>query len=131
MAKGNPLFNLLNDISYGKMYLLGNEIDESTYNPFIINRGLSQHMDCIFLANEMNKASHLSKRMQHDFLFHAIPKKKRYGKWAKATETDTEVVDFLMKRYALSQMKAMEYYNILTDDDLTKLRQQMNTGGVK
>lgn len=131
MAKGNPLFSLLNDITYGKMYLLGNEIDESTYNPFIVNRGLSQHMDCIFLANEMNKASHLSKQMQHDFLFYAIPKKKRYGKWAKATDIDTEVVEFLMKRYALSQMKAMEYYNILTDDDLTKLKKQMDTGGVK
>lgn len=129
MAKANPVFDLLNDITYGKMYRLGKDIDVSQYNPYMINRGLSQHMDTIFFANEMNKSHHLPKRMQHDFLFHAISKKKRYGKWAKTDNTNDEIVDFLMRRYALSNTKAMEYYRILSDEDLTKIRKQMETGG--
>lgn len=129
MAKSNPIFDLLNDISYGKMYRIGKDIDVSQYNAYMINRGLSQHLDTIFFANEMNKAHHLPKLMQHDFLFHAVPKKKRYGKWAKADSIDSEVIEYLMWRYALSQTKAMEYYRILTDEDLTAVRQMMDTGG--
>ena len=37
------------------------ETDYKDYNPFIINRSLSYHLDCIFYVNEMNINHHIDK----------------------------------------------------------------------
>ena len=37
------------------------------YPPYIINRCLSGHLDCVMFANEMNKYSFLDKDMQYSF----------------------------------------------------------------
>ena len=46
----NP-FDYVNDILYTKNYLL---VDEEEYVPFLTNRSLSYHVDCIMFANVMN-----------------------------------------------------------------------------
>lgn len=128
----NPVFDLLNDITNGKKYRLNVDIEESDYKPFLINRGLSQHVDTIFFANEMNKCPHLSKRMQHDFLFYSVTKKKRYGKWAKGEDIDNETIELIMKRYKVSRNKALEYYQILSksENGLEDFKKVCHTGGV-
>ena len=35
----------------------------SSYPPYIVNRCLSGHLDCVMFANEMNKHNHLDKDM--------------------------------------------------------------------
>ena len=41
--------------------------DIKSYPPFIVNRCLSGHSDCVLFANEMNKTGHLDKDMQYSF----------------------------------------------------------------
>jgi len=58
----------LNSINFTKQNLL--EDDEnviSEYPPFIINRCLSGHLDCVLFANEMNKYHFLDKDMQYKY----------------------------------------------------------------
>ena len=55
------IFDYLNDIGYKKENILkdGDEILEAGYEPYRINKFLSQHLDCLFLANEMIFHNHI------------------------------------------------------------------------
>ena len=56
----------LNSINFNKQDLI--EEDPSTikdYPPYIINRCLSGHLDCVMFANEMNKYSFLDLSLIH------------------------------------------------------------------
>ena len=69
----------LNSINFNKENLI--EEDPSTikdYAPYIVNRCLSGHLDCIMFANEMNKYSFLDKDMQYSFYLNTLRKKKRF-----------------------------------------------------
>ena len=50
----------LNSINFNKEDLSENI---STYPPYIINRCLSGHLDCVMFANEMNRYNFLDKDM--------------------------------------------------------------------
>ena len=52
----------LNSINFSKEDLSENI---SSYPPYIINRCLSGHLDCVMFANEMNKYNFLDKDMQY------------------------------------------------------------------
>jgi len=47
------VWDLVNDIRWGKKWILDDE-HMGVYDPYIINRALSHHGDCIFIANEVN-----------------------------------------------------------------------------
>lgn len=121
-------FDILNDLMYTKDKLLEN--DFSAYSPYMINRGLSQQPDLIFMANEMNKsASNLTKEMQYDFYFHSIKAKKRFGKWAKSDDDD-EAIQTIMQVYDVSRLKALEYYEMLSPDNIKNIKSLVK-GGLK
>lgn len=122
------VFDFLNDLSHDKSYKFG-EATKSVYEPFIINRGMSQHIDTLMLANEMNKNSHIDKLLQHDFYFHVVSKKKRYGKWAKAKLEHEDDVAFIARHYNVNKIRAREYYDLLTDDELNYLKKTYDFGG--
>ena len=63
----------LNSINFTKEDL---SEDMKSYPPYIINRCLSGHLDCVLFANEMNKNHFLDKDMQFHFLLNSIRKKK-------------------------------------------------------
>jgi hypothetical protein len=60
----NP-FDYVNQILQGKKQLIVDEATESEYVPFLVNRSLSYHVDCIAYANEMNRRHHLDKINSH------------------------------------------------------------------
>ena len=60
----NP-FDYVNQILYGKKDLIVDELTEKDYIPFLINRSLSYHKDCIIYANEMNRRHFLDKKLQN------------------------------------------------------------------
>ena len=63
----NP-FDYVNAILQNKKQLIVDEITEKEYTPFLVNRSLSYHKDCIMYANEMNRRHFLDKKLQSDFL---------------------------------------------------------------
>ena len=102
------LGDILNSINFGKNDLFGEneEVMNKAYVPFVINRSLSYHTDGVLLANEMNKHTHIDKRMQYDFYRHALAKGKRFSKWHKS-ENDDDLA-LLAKHYRCSRVKAEE-----------------------
>lgn len=121
------LFPTLDSINSKKEYLMQGEIDRKEYNAFMVNRGLSQFMDTVLFANEMNKYYSLDKDMQYDFYFYSIPKGKRFSKWAKSNPSKD--IELIMKAYNINRSRALEYLNLLTEDNIKELEELMNPGG--
>jgi hypothetical protein len=122
------LFDYIQDLTFGKQYIFNPE-DAGQYSNFMINRGISQNPDLIFIANEMNKASTLNKEMNHDFYFYSVKKQKRYGKWSKS-EHDEELINLIKSLYEVSTNKAIEYINIMKPEQIEQLK-QLSAGGKK
>ena len=51
-------FDYVKEILQGKKQLITDELTEKEYVPFIVNRSLSYHQDCVFFANEVNRRHH-------------------------------------------------------------------------
>ena len=68
-----PLKDYLNSINYSKDYLMEEDpLWEKNYPEYIVNRCMSQHLDTIMFANEMNVCSHLDKKLQYDFFINTV-----------------------------------------------------------
>jgi hypothetical protein len=126
--KSVSLFDFIGDITFDKQYLL-DESTEKAFVPYMVNKGLSQNVDTIMFANEMNKNWHGSKDMVHDFLFYSISKKKRYGKWAKADNTQEDDIKLVMSHYTINRRIAISYLGMLTKEQINKIRDMNRTGG--
>ena len=120
----------LNSINFNKENLI--EEDPSTikdYAPYIINRCVSGHLDCVLFANEMNKYSFLDKDMQYSFYLNTLRKKKRFSPWLRKDKvTDLEIVK---QYYGYSNEKAATALKILTPEQIKFIKQRLDTGGMK
>ena len=100
-----------------------------TYSPYIINRCLSGHLDCVLFANEMNKYSFLDKDMQYSFYLNTLRKKKRFSPWLRKDKvTDLEIIK---QYYGYSNEKASQALKILTPEQISYIKQRLETGGSK
>jgi hypothetical protein len=116
------LSDFLTAINYTKESLFDTEDEmvQKDYVPYIINRCLSYFPDTILHANEMNKFNHLEKRLQFDYLKHAIRKRKRYSKWLK-DETSKDL-DLIKRSFNYSNRKAKEALSILSEEDIENIK---------
>ena len=118
----------LNSINFNK----DNLIDEDPsaikdYPPYIINRCLSGHLDCIMFANEMNKYSFLDKDMQYSFYLNSVRKRKRFSPWLRKDEIKD--LDCVKRYYGYSNEKAKQALRILTNEQLNFIKSTFETGG--
>jgi len=124
----NP-FDYAEAILQSKKQLVVDEITEKEYNPFLINRALSQHKDCVLFANEMNRRHGLDKKLQNDFLLNTVRSMKRpIAKWAKAEKNDD--LECVKLVYGLSDSKARDALRLLSKEQIQKLKEQTFTGGL-
>ena len=123
----NP-FDFVKSITYTKQDIM-NDLNESEYESFLVNRALSYHQDCLLYANEMNKRFEISARLQYHYLLNTIRKRKRFAKWIKPEKIDD--LKIVMEYYQVSRAKAEEYLNILSNREIEHIRKKMNIGGVK
>ena len=123
----NP-FEFVNSITYSKEDMM-NDVNEKEYAPFLVNRSLSYHQDCVLYVNEMNKRFDVSHKLQYHYLLNTIRKRKRFAKWSKPNLADD--LQIVMDYYTVSREKAEEYLSILTKRDIGILKTRMNKGGVK
>jgi hypothetical protein len=116
----------LNSINFTKENLSEN-IKE--YSPYIINRCLSGHIDCVMYANEMNINHHLDKDMQYSFYLNSLRKRKRFSPWIRKDKIkDLECVK---QYYGYSNEKASQALKILTKEQLTFIKKRLDIGGIK
>ena len=120
----------LNSINITKNNLIDEEPDlEKQYPSYIVNRCMSGHIDAILLANEMNKRPNLPKKLQYDFFLNSIRRRKRYSPWLRKEEIEN--LDFVKRYYGYSNEKAKQVLNILTREQLSFIRDRLDTGGKK
>jgi hypothetical protein len=110
--------------------VLHDETDYKDYAPFVVNRALSYHMDCILHANEVNKIPNVDKDMQYQYLLNTIrPMKRKFAPWQKANkDKDIECVKLY---FGYSDQKARDALRILTDEQIAEIRKRTDKGGVK
>ena len=121
----NP-FEFSNSITYTKQDIM-NDLNEKEYAPFLVNRALSYHQDCILYANEMNRRFDISHKLQYHYLLNTIRKRKRFAKWSKPELIDD--LKIVMEYYSVSRGKAEEYLSILSKSRIETLKKRMNKGG--
>ena len=93
---------------------------EKDYQPFLVNRALSFSPDTVLYANMMNQCPNVDKKLQYDYLFASVRRRKRYDKWIKREED--ELVPLVAGIYNVSQKKATEYLTMLTKEQREELK---------
>ena len=125
----NP-FDYVNQILQGKNNLIVDDVTENAYNPFLTNRSLSYHFDCIMFANEMNRRHHVDKKPQFDFLINTVRSKKRpFSKWNKHQRS--EDLECIKTYFGFSDSKANEVLNLLSEEDIKKIKAKTDIGGMR
>ena len=120
----------LNSINQTKKNLIDEDPSlEKEYPPYIINRCFSGHVDSIMFANELNKHPNLAKKLQYDFFLNSLRKKKRFSPWLRKDQIKN--LDLIKQYYGYSNEKAKQVLNILTKEQLSFIRDRLETGGKK
>jgi hypothetical protein len=124
----NP-FDYATAILQSKKQLIVNDLTEKEYQPFLVNRALSQHKDCVLFANEMNRRHGLDKKLQNDFLLNTIRSMKRpFAKWAKSEKNDD--LECLKLVFGLSDSKARDALRLLSKEQIQQIKEQTLKGGL-
>ena len=119
----------LNSINFTKENLMEDPSAKKDYAPYIINRCLSGHIDCILFANEMNMHHSLDKDMQYSFYINTLRKRKRFSPWLRKDKvTDLECIK---SYYGYSNEKASQALKILSKEQINYIKQRLETGGKK
>lgn len=120
----------LNSINFTKENLLeDNPTLVKEYAPYVINRCLSGHIDCILFANEMNMNHFLEKDMQYSFYLNTLRKRKRFSPWIRKDKVQD--LECVKQYYGYSNEKAMQALKILNKSQLDFIKQRLETGGKK
>ena len=118
----------LNSINQTKKNLIDEDPSlEKDYSPYVINRCLSGHLDCIMFVNEMNKYHFLPKKIQYDFLLNSLRTKKRFAPWLR--KDTIKDLDNVKRYYGYSDEKAKQALRILSKKQLNFIRSKFETGG--
>ena len=114
----------LNSINFTKEDL---SEDIKSYPPYIVNRCLSGHMDCVLFANEMNRYPNLDRDIQYSFYLNSLRKRKRFSPWIKKDKIQD--LDIVKQYYGYSNEKASQALRILSKEQLDYIRKSLDVGG--
>ena len=90
---------------------------------------MSGHLDAIMYANEMNMAQHLDNKLQYDFYLNTLRSRKRFSPWIRKEELKN--LDCIKSYYGYSNEKAKQILPLLSEEQITFIRQKLDTGGLK
>jgi hypothetical protein len=112
-----------------KKSVFRDNLDYKDYNPWIINRSLSYHMDCIPYVQDMNLCHQVDKDMQYSYFLNTIrPMKRKFQPWQK-TSADKDI-EAVKKYFGYSNEKAKDALRILTEEQIADIRIKTTKGGV-
>ena len=125
-------FDYVNAITFSKKDMMrgtdNDELAEKSYEPFLTNRALSYHIDCVPYANEMNQYPDLDKLLQFDFFINTLRPMKRFAKWVKAEKVDN--LEAVKLSFNYSNEKALQIIDLLSDEQINEIIKD-RTGGVE
>jgi hypothetical protein len=127
-----------NSINSGKEPL-SLENQEFKYEKWRTNTSLTNHLDTIMDANQMNLNYHLSDQMHYDYLFYSVRKKKRFG--SKKSERDKQLereqkeeadkIALISEYYKYNTVNAKAALKVLTESQLEIIKRRLERGGVR
>jgi hypothetical protein len=127
-----------NSINSGSS-LVDLEKQEFKYNKWRTNSSISNFLENIMFANEMNLNMHITDQMHYDYLFYSVKKKKRFG--SKKTSRDKEIeklqkveesnLAVISEYYKYNMVKSKAVLRVLTGSQLEIIRKRLEKGGVK
>lgn len=130
MTEKIDAFDFVKAILQSKDELITDTESEECYVPYLTNKALSYHKDCLLYANEMNRRPWINKKAQFDFLINTVRSKKRsFGKWIKPEKNDDIVC--VKQTYHCSDDKAREMLRLLTKEQIEKLKEKTDIGGLR
>lgn len=127
MSEVKTFFDVANNVNSSYDLIEKEKVIGAT-NVFMLNRALSNNHDTIFFADEASSFKFVDPYAHYLFHFYSTPKKRRYGKWEKKAET-SEHLEAVMKVYDVSRKRALEYLELLTEDQLEDITKSLETGG--
>lgn len=99
------------------------KVDDSIYNQFLINRGLSLHIDTIAIVNEINKYHKMDNQMHFDFLRNMVSPRKRWAKWPKPkTQPDAAAIS---SYFGISMSKAYDLIGIIEPEKIEQIKEEL------
>jgi hypothetical protein len=101
------------------------ELAESGYVPFVVNRALSYFLDTIMYANHMNIHRILDNKLQFHYLLNTIRPGKRFSKWAKKEDSDLQLV---MQYFSYGVDKAKQVLPLLSNEQLSMIKTTLQSG---
>ena len=120
---------ILPSILEKKKSVFQDDYDYKDYKPFVVNRALSYHMDCVLYVNEMNIRPGIDQDMQYSYLLNTIrPMKRKFQPWQKS-EVDKDI-ESVKQYFGYSNEKAKEALRILNDEQIAEIKAKMTKGGV-
>ena len=120
----------LNSINSTKKNLVEEDPDcIKKYPPYIINRCLSGHLDCIMYVNEMNMHIDLDNQLQYDFYLNTLRSKKRFAPWIRKEELKN--LELIKSYYGYSNEKAKQVLPLLTEKQIRFIQNKLEVGGLK
>ena len=125
------IFDFLNAINYKKNDIIRDDPQAvKEYEPYRINKFLSQNVDSILYVNEMNSRPHCDVELQFDYFINSLRERKRKAhKWLVSESfNDIEVVK---EYYGYSNAKAKIALSLLNDDELVYIKQRLDKGGFR
>lgn len=121
--------DIIPSILQTKKNVFVDEMDYRDYKPYIVNRSLSYHMDCILYVNEMNVYCNVDPDMQYQYLLNTIrPMKRKFQPWQKS-EVDKDI-DCVKQYFGYSNEKAKDALRILTEEQVAEIKAKTNKGGM-
>jgi hypothetical protein len=113
-----------------KQNVLVEKHDEKDYNPYIVNRALSYHLDCVPYANQINQVHFVDKKLQYHYLLNSIRQMKRkFQPWQKSEEDKN--LACVKEYFGYSNSKAKEALRILSDEQIAYIKTKTDKGGVR
>lgn len=124
------LFEWLDSINFKKENLMVDKAAEKEYEKimFMIEWGLSQHIDNIMIVEELNKRYGISPREHYLFLLNTVRKRRRFGSWAKKVK-HPENVQIVSDYYNCSYDEAFFCLQCIDDKEVERMKTTMDLGG--
>ena len=120
--------DIVNSILVTKKDLSNDAEFDKIYNSYLVNRALSNHVDCILFANEMNRFPKIDNILQYHFYINSIRgMKRKFQPWIKKDKND--VLDAVKEYYQISNAKALDALRILSPDQIEYITRKIEKGG--
>ena len=124
--KRATVFDWINELFVGKRDWDGfKDVDKKKFSSFMVNRYLSMSEDFLPFVNYFQKYTIevMPRKVAYQFYCNLLPKKKTYLKYLTGNKykIDDRVIECLIKYFEVSKKQALEYYRLMSKNDLKLL----------